>query len=260
MGEPPAGEEARHLADPAGIGHVQQGLHAVGDGGGEEHVAARVGVVDVEVGERADLARVFRVRPDVEDAHAARAPVGAVHEEQPAVGVDPEAMGGAEGLVPGLDPPRVIGVLHADDVEPPGRLRRRVDVLAVGPDLAPLAVGAGHEGDVARARGIRDLHDGGPGGDSGQREAPAACRRVAPVAGGGERGPLRPSDLVPGRGRLRERGEVQVGEERHVEGPRRRGGRSDGDGRGRAGRARAAGGQGEPREEGDRDGRHAEAA
>ena len=160
VGEPPAGEEARDLTDAARIAHVQERFEPVVDRGGEEHVAAGVGVVDVEVGERSDLARILGVRADVEDAHAARAAVGAVDEEQPAVGVDPEAVRGAEGLAPGLDLPRVIGVLHADDVEPPRRLRGHVHVFAVRPDLAPLAVRAGHERDVARTRGIGDLHDG----------------------------------------------------------------------------------------------------
>ena len=101
----------------------------------------RVGVVDVEVGEGADLARDPRgSTPTSRTRMPPVRAVGAVDEEQPAVGVDPEAVRGAEGLAPGLDLPRVIGVLHADDVEAPGRLRRGVDVFAVGPDLAPLAV------------------------------------------------------------------------------------------------------------------------
>src|SRR5262249_2531927 len=155
---------------------------------------------------------------------------------------------------PGLDPPRVVGVVHADDVQAESGLGGDVDVLAVGAHLAPLAVGTRNERDVARMGGVRHLDDREAGRDTGQREPPAARRRVCPGAGAGEggRGGGRRSG---GAGRLAaarlvERGQLEVREQRHVQGRGRGGGRGGGDG-GRGRRAlRAASGQGDDEGEG----------
>ena len=226
--EAAAGREARELADGVGLRDVERRQEPVADRRRVEPVAAPVAVVHVEVGEAAELARVRGVGLEVEHVHPALGPVGV---EQAALLIDVDGMRRSEGLVPGADLRRAIGVVQVDDVEPGLGLGRDVGVLAVGLHLAPRARAARDRARDARAPRVRHVDDREAGRCAHERQAPAARRGVAPVPGS--------------RGHA-ERREVEVRAQRHVEarGPlvgRRRRGR---DGRGgRCGRRAAARGE-----------------
>ena len=156
VGEAAPGEEARDLARAARVADVDEGLEAVVDGGGEEHVAARVGIVDVVVGEGADLRRVLRVGSDVEDRASRRSPARWCRSRTGARGrcrSTGECALGRCGSGSGSSA-AAIRVPHADDVESPGRLGGHVDVVAVGADLR--ATGSPGPGRARSAAAARD--------------------------------------------------------------------------------------------------------